>query len=144
MTCVKCGNDGTFSHQHKVCNTCRGAKNKEAISKSVKSYLQRSLTSARERAKKRQIPCTITLDDLLKLWTLQNGRCAVSKVAMTYGVNGQKMREFNVSIDQIRANAGYTPQNVQLVCARVNFMKHELDMNDLQWWIRTLYAAMEP
>lgn len=143
MNCTKCGSEGPFAHRHKACNTCRGAKNRETINKSVKNYLQRSLTTARERAKKRQIPCTVTLDDLMRLWDQQKGRCAVSKVAMTHGSNGQRLREFNVSIDQIVANAGYTPQNVQLVCARVNYMKHELDMSDLQWWIRTLYAAME-
>jgi hypothetical protein len=35
----------------------------------------------------------------------------------------------NASVDRIDSDGGYTPDNVQLVCVRVNLMKGPLDQS---------------
>ena len=40
-------------------------------------------------------------------------------------------QHFNVSIDKINPNLGYTQNNIQLVCSAVNTMKYVLTMEEL-------------
>lgn len=66
---------------------------------------------------------------LRDLYDKQKGRCAISGLKMTYDV-GQGRNHYNISIDRIDSSRGYTKDNVQLVCAQVNMMKAEMDMEE--------------
>jgi hypothetical protein len=61
-------------------------------------------------------------DDLHKLWSDQNGSCALSGRPMTTAINDPDTG----SIDRKDSRLGYIPGNVQWVCAWVNYMKSSM------------------
>lgn len=81
-----------------------------------------------ERAAKKNLECSITLDYLRELWCKQNGLCAISNIPMTYIFNNGRIPT-NISVDRIDSSRGYTRDNIQLVCMAVNQMKSDLDDN---------------
>lgn len=45
----------------------------------------------------------------------------------------------NISVDQINPKAGYTKDNVQLVCWAVNRMKGEMSMDELLYFVNSIH-----
>lgn len=84
---------------------------------------------------KRRKPTDITVDELETLYNRQGGQCAVTGITMTHQTDSPQT---NISIDQITPGGGYTIDNVRLVCAAVNFMKHRMDDDELVWWCREI------
>ena len=41
-------------------------------------------------------------------------------------------------IDRINGEEGYTFHNIQLVCYRINIMKHTLSEDMFYWWVKTI------
>ena len=70
---------------------------------------------------------------LLELWRSQNGLCAISGRAMTYGT-GDGQVNTNASLDRIDSSKGYYEGNVQLVCFIVNLMKRDMTTAELISW----------
>lgn len=84
-------------------------------------------------AKKARV--NISLEYCLELYDLQNGKCALSGIKMTFikKTDGIKIHT-NLSIDRIDSSIGYEIGNIQLVCAITNIMKSTLSTTELQWW----------
>lgn len=141
MKCRTCGQEGVFAKRHKICNSCRAKRHKAVNTQNPKYYLRKLLWAAQRRARQRGLECTLTLDQLEQLWKDQKGRCALSGIVLTHAAHGTE-RRFSASIDRIDSKGHYVIENVQLVCARVNLMKSDLDTSDFQWWIKTLNAQL--
>lgn len=136
--CLNCGLELTGKYQQKFCNnqTCGVAWRTKNVyrykytfahrSKSPRNFL-RALINKKNRNK------TISLDFLVDLFIRQEGKCAVSNIPMTF-IAGEGRVDTNISIDQIKAGEGYTEDNVQLVCRRVNHMKHDYPIENLYEW----------
>lgn len=127
-----------------VCRPCRTTSEQVRANASPRAYLRNLLNKARYGAKKRGLTFDITLADLMGLWELQGGKCALSGVRMTWAKDGKGRKEMNVSLDRINPDIGYAskPMNVQLVCLRINIMKHTLPEHELFWWIQNIAEAM--
>lgn len=80
---------------------------------------------------------TLLVKDVIDLYYNQNGLCAISGVEMTHTTNEGKI-DTNISIDKIEPNLGYTINNIQLVCHRVNIMKWDRDQNNLIFWCKKI------
>jgi hypothetical protein len=85
----------------------------------------------------------ITLEDVLELWELQKGRCALTGLFMTFHKDGSGRRDLNVSIDRIDPDVEYLVTNIQLVCLRVNTMKHTMKEDELYWWAKNIVECKE-
>jgi len=87
----------------------------------------------------------LTTEDVVDLWEMQDGKCALSGVLMTHQRDGtygdRKKKEFNASIDRINPQGPYVRENVQLLAARVNTMKHTLGEDMFMWWVRNIYET---
>lgn len=91
-----------------------------------------------KRAKKMQF--TITEDDLKQLFIKQKGLCAISGKKMTYiGYQNKGSNNWNISVDRINSQKGYTKDNIQLVTGLVNRMKTDLYNDDLLLFCNNLY-----
>lgn len=117
----------------KRCNNCKTKQNKEARAnysddKRLEKILQERWLGARDRAKYRKRLFDITKQDLMDLWNKQEGKCAISKIPMTFNMDSGR-NPYNVSIDQINPAQGYTKDNIQLVCTCVNQLKSDFDMS---------------
>ena len=91
-----------------------------------------SASSARCRARKIGVDAScLTGEFLLDLWNKQEGKCAITGYAMTYGVESRRGSDYGVTLDQIIPRGGYTVGNVQLVCWFANLMKTNMTMERL-------------
>tara|TARA_S200002703_G_scaffold76928_1_gene66418 strand:- start:821 stop:1171 length:351 start_codon:yes stop_codon:yes gene_type:complete len=107
---------------------------------SAENYLKDHYTKSKS-SRKDKFEWSITVDDVLALWEQQEGRCALSGVYMTHHQDRGERKDLNASIDRIRSMEGYVPDNIQLVCQRVNLIKNDLDEASLYWWVKNLYDS---
>lgn len=79
---------------------------------------------------------TITASDVNIAWKKQKGRCALTGLRMNFTakVNGTDL--LRPSLDRIDSRGGYTPNNICLVCTRVNIMKGNLTESQFIWMCR--------
>ena len=144
VICVDCNSAPVTSFKQIRCNKCRSAYNRNYYSQSIEVYLARALASSRRRAKAKGTTNDLTLDQLLDLWQEQDGRCALSGVAMTYEITNGAPNMYNASLDRIRPGLAYTIKNVQLVCSRANQIKGDLDNSGINWWVTQIFGHLNP
>lgn len=143
--CTSCGrvkDESDFYKGRSDCIACKTNRHEVRISKSYASYLRNVCTQSGSAVKAgkrtKALPWEITPQDLIHLWEKQDGRCAISGVYLTHHKDGSGKKEYNASIDRINGDKGYTPQNIQLVCYRINIMKHTLSEDMFYWWVKTI------
>jgi len=126
------------------CRICKTRANKERrlLRDPLEKLIIERVAGARVRARKSNIYFDITVDNIKKLWNLQDGKCAISGIDMTYTL-GEGRTHTNISIDQIEASKGYTVDNIQLVCMAVNQMKSDLSNDNLLMFCIAIIKKME-
>lgn len=140
MNCLQCGKE-ILPPKKKFC--CRKHKNsynqkhlynykytKSYRGKTPENFLRHLLTYRRRSE-------FLTKEDLFSLYEKQKGLCAISGIEMTFEQAGGRVPT-NISIDRKDSSLGYTPDNVQLVCAIVNTMKMEYDLENLVEWCQVI------
>jgi 5-methylcytosine-specific restriction endonuclease McrA len=75
---------------------------------------------------------------LYHLYNKQQGKCNFCAVTMTWET-GQSWRNHNISIDRIKNDVGYEPNNIQLLCYRCNVMKHNLQEEEFFEYVERIY-----
>jgi hypothetical protein len=123
-----------------ICKKCRTVEQNKNRSKTPKAYLSHLCAQLKySRGKKNpEMEWAIDPGHLVVIWEQQKGRCAISGVYMTHIKDGSGVHDFNVSIDRINPNLHYIPGNIQLVCHRMNTMKHTLTEDMFYWWIKNI------
>lgn len=76
-----------------------------------------------------------------EIFDRQKGLCALSGVPMTYLLGNGNIHT-NISIDQIIPSAGYSRDNVHLVCRIVNVMKHNLSVDEFKGWCALILGRL--
>ena len=69
--------------------------------------------------RKEKQECRINHNNLLDLWRIQNGKCAITNMVMAHEPNNLR----SASVDRIDSAKGYELDNIHLVCRWVNFAK---------------------
>ena len=98
-----------------------------------------------ERARKRNLEVDLDYKYLEELFESQNGRCALSQVALRLPDDaGAEVRA--ASLDRIDSRRGYQRGNLQWVHPRVNWMKRALPMEEFVALCRavSVYNRKEP
>ena len=146
--CAVCGNSkplkefpphGKGDYRKRTCVVCHRVKKENYKYSTPEAYLFSRLNN-----KARKVEVSITKEDLLAMWDLQQGKCAVTGMHMTY--YPRRMRDstgLNASIDRIDQRKGYEKGNVRLVCYRVNLMRHSGEDADLLWWCKQIIEGVE-
>jgi hypothetical protein len=91
------------------------------------------LSNVKYGAKKRNIECHVTLEDLDALWEKQDGKCAYT------GLDLKLSEGCTASLDRIDSSIGYTPENVQFLHKNVNVMKWALSEEEFFLFITQIY-----
>ena len=144
--CFSCGKEkpekefpGTTK---RTCTACKTRKHNKSVSGSHEAYLRDLCAKAKYAVnsgrRAEHVEWRLKPQDLIDLWDKQEGRCAVSGVILTHHKDGSGHKDFNASIDRISNDRSYSPDNIQLVCYRVNIMRHSLSGDMFFWWIRTI------
>jgi len=143
--CSKTGPDAVFSARNTLCNTCRVNRYMDQCNGTPKAFISKQLSDIKVRIKLRKAgaerECDLTFEFLMELWNKQEGRCALTGLFMTHHRDRSGKNDFNVSVDRVRSTEGYLKKNVQLVCARVNSIKSDMDRATMYWWIKHLQAG---
>lgn len=90
--------------------------------------------SARQRAKRRGIPFTITMKDIVI-----PERCPVLGIPLERGTRTHHAA--SPSIDEVVPGLGYIPGNVQVISHKANAMKRDANPEELQRFARYYYNA---
>jgi hypothetical protein len=81
------------------------------------------------QAKQREIPFTLTFEELSKLFDVQNNKCALSDVYLKFN-SSSKILDGNASLDRIDSNKPYETGNVQWVDVNINYAKLRLSNDE--------------
>lgn len=128
-----------------VCISCRTIERNKSKSKTPEAYLRslyHHLKYSRTKNNK-DVIWAIEPEDLVLIWEKQSGKCALTNLNMTYHKDGQGKKDLNASIDRIDPQIWYLPSNIQLVCSRVNILKHSLSEDLLYWWCKNIVEFKE-
>lgn len=116
-------------------SACRDCMNKQSAGRRVNKkddlayYLIRLLGGLKNKLKHKEkyksFLFEITKNDVLSLYEKQNGKCAISGIKMTHFTNEGRIL-YNLSVDRIDSDKGYTIDNIQLLCTIINTMKSTL------------------
>ena len=122
-----------------MCQSCKAQKRVDRINANPKNYIGNLVTQLRYSRKKEGHVWDITPQQIHDLYLKQKGFCALSGVEMTHFRTHDEAGEKNISIDRIDPEGLYAITNIQLVCKRVNYMKHNKDQKDFLNWVTLIY-----
>lgn len=138
-----------YRSQAPSCSACDVKRQSESIHKNRINFLNTKLRDIERRAKKdgHKISVKCTVDFFLQLFEAQQGLCAITGLPMTWGHENQhgnsgNRRGTNISIDRIDSNQMYSPDNVRLVCDRVNKIRSNMDDTDLYFWCAQIASSI--
>jgi hypothetical protein len=149
--CPKCDRTKSVSEFHKgsketklglssYCKPCMAHWAKKYSSSSPLGRMRVALNTAKSAARRKGLPCSIVLKELMEIWESQRGRCFYTEVLMSFA--GDRVPE-SVSIDRVDSSKGYTLDNVVLCCNRVNLMKRTMLISELTKWCDLILKGME-
>ena len=102
---------------------------KRYYSDDLKHIISYMMQHSKARAKKYSLDYDLDKDFLYKLFTLQDNKCALTKISFNYEINEstakRHKRPFAASLDRIDSSLGYVKSNIRLVCIIVNFALSE-------------------
>jgi hypothetical protein len=91
--------------------------------------LQMLINASKQRAKKKNLEHTLTLDELKELYP-QDGKCPVFGIILEFGDAG--FRDNSPSLDKIDPKGGYTKDNVQVLSWKANRFKTDATVKELE------------
>ena len=82
-------------------------------------------------AKRRSIPCQLTIEDIAKIYNEQQGKCALTgrPIPFGFGLHSNKVPHM-ASLDRIDSSKGYILENIQWVHKDVNWAKRTLSQKE--------------
>src|ERR1035441_4182702 len=82
-------------------------------------------------AEERELPFSITIQDMDAQWNSQNGKCAYTGEQLVGNVKNymHNKKMMTASLDRIDSSKGYTKDNIQWVLKDINMMKQQLKEN---------------
>ena len=135
--CMPCGNARSIAWQSK--NKGRLASKRYAARQANPRHsINVSLYGALKRCPTED-PATI--DDIMKIWKDQSGRCAVSGIQMTWAKGS--VLSTSITLDRIDPFSGYTASNIRLVCHAVNAFRGRMSDDEMFTMALAIVANMK-
>ena len=126
---------------NRLCPSCRvllrDVSKEERGARSFAKWVGATIGRIRNRANEKGRECTITPDDVYRIWPSDN-KCPMMGIPFKTGGTHGRERHNSPSIDRIDNERGYTPDNIQVVCMLFNGIKsyysdEELDKFAISW-----------
>ena len=133
--CKKCS-------MHKIGTEYAKKRRQNSCKKSQKEYTQtsfkkdpfkfritRTFSQAKIRAKKSNVPFSITRQDLIDMFPADN-LCPVLKIPFVWGT--KKDKELSPSLDRLIPGLGYIKENVRFISYKANRIKNDATLEILE------------
>lgn len=130
-----------YVYRYTFCNSCRNDYARVRKSNDVYAYLTAALSRTVRRARKLGLPATILASEVHKLWDTQKGLCFYTDLIMTHQL-GEGLQRTNVSFDKIIPELGYVSGNVVLCQTRINSMKGDASLEEMETWMPEWYTRI--
>lgn len=123
------------------------AKNVEKVRAVRKEYAiynpeRCMINDAKKRAKKRNVPITITYQDVFI-----PEYCPVLGIKLERNINGGRPTDNSPALDAIIPSRGYVPGNIAVISHRANRIKTDASLQELELvtaWVRKVTQSEEP
>lgn len=112
---------------------------RERVARSPRIIMQITL---RHGLKRRPTDNPATIDDLMRKFEEQGGKCAISGVTLTWAQG--KVLPTSISLDRIDQDKGYSADNLRLVCQAVNAFRGRMSDDDMLQMAIAIVANMAP
>ncbi len=120
---------GNFAGEYYA--TCKECKHPRTVEGTLISRFR----AAKTRAKTQKLKFDITVEFLVKLYNSQEGKCALTGIPFDLSKSDKFSRNpYNISVDRVSSNLGYTKDNVRLVLVCVNVALSEYGLDVLLHW----------
>ena len=129
--------EGAKRHNSEEENAYHRQRYKENRTGSFEAKLTECLYSARKRARNKGMECTIEDHH----FPAQTNCSALPSTVLGFN-NGREERATSLSIDRLDSAKGYTPENCWLVCDRVNRIKSDATLEELEEICRNWRAEL--
>lgn len=117
--------------ENKLTQTEHAKNNREKNKNDNRYRLIRLLQQAKIRAKKRNLICNLTIDELLEIYPKDN-KCPVLDIELYWGCSGKGNRKHSPSIDRIDPKGNYTKENVVIISWRANQIKSDASIQEIE------------
>jgi len=141
--CSNCGNSFVqTNNSHKYCTKfCKrktyqsdgGVESTERQYKLISGNWEKYFNRLCQKSFRREL---LTKQDCMDLLWQQNYKCAFTGVELTCTLVKGSICRTNASIDRINPKGEYTKDNIQLVCAAVNKLRIDMDVDEYINWCR--------
>ena len=118
------------------CKDCTKQRNKKKYSKSSEDHgwkLEQTLKASKERAVRKNLEHTLTLEQLTSLYPKDN-LCPVFGTELQWGFP----KETSPSLDRIDSTKGYTYENSQIISNKANRIKSDATPEELELIVKYL------
>ncbi len=124
---------GNYSLRLSRCNKCRLNRLHSKINSNVESYLASKIYIIRSRCRIRGIPFSLSKDQLVDMWYEQRGLCFYTDKELRTVV-GEGVEHNSLSLDRVIPSLGYTYENLVICTNRVNTIKNDLSLEEMEQW----------
>lgn len=154
IKCSKCGELKPFtsyqkgrpnekaSYRFSYCNDCRKKKVCERLTNDVGAFLEERFRRVKGRAKAEGLDFTFTKEEWKEIYNRQEGKCFYTDKKMLTG-HGLGSFPETLSADRIDNTKGYVKGNVVFCCRRVNTIKSNLTLEELEEYIPKWYERIK-
>jgi len=150
--CYKCKQVMSYDAENfrNDCRCCKRCEREMALLRfydlkenpTLPRVLKSRLAASKSRAKKKNVPFTLTFEDLLAQWDKQNGKCFYTGLPLKIKIESCVDNKEVVSIDRVEPDKGYSRENVVLCCDCVNTMKSNLSMEQFKGYLSLLHSRL--
>lgn len=136
--CPQCGESQSYLRKNyaeeslrlgKVCKKCSNRNTDNSHRGWHRGVRVSWFNKFKSSAELRNIPWSLTLDDVADAMQKQDNRCSLTGWDISFPDWGHS-QEAPASIDRIDSTLGYTKDNIQLVVRKVNMMKQQYSQEE--------------
>lgn len=123
-----------YEYRFSYCNDCRKKQCRLNLNNDIEKFLASNYNRSKLRAKKINIPFSITKNQYIEQYHKQNGLCFYTDELMIceYGTGKHKN---SLSIDKIIPEKGYVIGNFVFASNKINTCKNDLTLDEIKKWM---------
>lgn len=122
------------------CNSCRLKQRKIQLEQPLRNLSNRYY-SVKSRCNRELITFTLTKEHFMDIYRLQDGKCFYTDVDLSLNSSVSDMQNA-MSVDRVLPELGYINHNIVMCSRRVNAIKHDQTLEEMQEWMPKWYQRI--